>query len=93
MVASSTLFLIGMSWGGNTYPWRSAAVLVTMSAGLLGLVLTVLYERSIPKNPFLRLAIFETRSGILVSICTMIQGYLVSPPYSMSSFPVTDRST
>lgn len=89
MVASSTLFLIGMSWGGNTYPWRSAAVLVTTLAGLLGLVLTVLYERSIPKNPFLRLAIFETWSGILVSICTMIQGYLVSPPHSTSSFPIT----
>jgi len=78
MVASSTSFLIGLSWGGNKYQWRSPAVLVTTIVGLVGMVLTIVYERRFAKNPFLRLAIFEDWSGIAASICTVIQGYLVS---------------
>jgi len=80
MVVSSTVFLVGMSWGGNEYKWRSAAVLAMMSGGLAGLIATVLYERYSARNPFLRLTIFGTWSGILVSICTLLQGYIVSDP-------------
>lgn len=78
MIASSTSFLVGLSWGGNKYPWRSPAVLVPTIVGLAGIVLTVLYEKRYAKNPFLRLAIYQHWSGIVVSICTIIQGYLVS---------------
>lgn len=78
MVVSSTILLVGMSWGGNKYEWRSAAVLVPILVGLAGLVLTVLYERHAATNPFLRLSVFQHWSGIVVSICTMLQGYLVS---------------
>jgi hypothetical protein len=81
MIASSTSFLVGLSWGGNKYEWRSSAVLVPIVAGLEGLVITVLYEKRYAKNPFLRLAIYQHWSGIVVSICTIIQGYLVSPSY------------
>jgi hypothetical protein len=81
MIASSTSFLVGLSWGGNKYPWRSSAVLVPTIVGLAGIVFTVLYEKRFAKNPFLRLAIYQHWSGIVVSICTIIQGYLVSPLY------------
>jgi hypothetical protein len=78
MVASSTSILVGLSWGGNKYQWQSSAVLVPIVAGLEGIVITVLYEKRYANNPFLRLAIFQHWSGIVVSICTVIQGYLVS---------------
>jgi len=78
MLISSTSFLVGMSWGGNKYQWKSAAVLIPMFGGLAGLIVTVLYERYSATNPFLRLTIFKTWSGKLVSICTLLQGYLVS---------------
>jgi hypothetical protein len=81
MIASSTSFLVGLSWGGNKYPWRSPAVLVPTIVGLAGIVSTVFYEKRYAKNPFLRLAIYQHWSGIVVSICTIIQGYLVSPSY------------
>lgn len=80
MVVSSTAFLVGMSWGGNEYGWRSAAVLAMMFGGFAGMIVTVLYERYSARNPFLRLTIFGTWSGILVSICTLLQGYIVSHP-------------
>lgn len=78
MVVSSTLFLVGMSWGGNRYSWRSSAVLVPIVAGLEGMLLTFFFERNVAKNPFLRLSIFQHWSGIVVTLCTVIQGYLVS---------------
>ena len=83
MVVSSSLFLVGMSFGGNKYEWRSPAVLVSIFAGAAGLGLTVLYERHVATNPFLRLAIYQHWSGIVVLICTMLQGYLVSAPYAI----------
>jgi hypothetical protein len=44
MIASSTSFLVGLSLGGNKYPWRDSAVLVPIIAGLTGIVITVMYE-------------------------------------------------
>jgi hypothetical protein len=82
MVASSTSILVGLSWGGNKYQWRSPAVLIPIVVGLGGTVITVLYEKRYARNPFLRLSIFQHWSGIVVSICTIIQGYLVSAPYT-----------
>lgn len=86
MVASSTSFLVGLSWGGNKYEWRSSAVLVPIVAGLEGIVITVLYEKRYAKNPFLRLAVYQHWSGIVVSICTVIQGYLVSAPLTRRKY-------
>lgn len=78
MVTSSTIFLIGMSWGGNQYPWVSAAVLVPTLSGVAMFLFTIYYERFRAKNPFLRLSIFLHRSGLAVSVCTLIQSFLVS---------------
>lgn len=90
MVLGSTMFLVGMSWGGNKFGWRSAAVLVAILVGLLLLTLTILYERYLGKKqshtvgyaahpvPFLRFEIFQHRSGVIAFVCTMLQGYLVS---------------
>lgn len=78
MIASSTSFLVGLSLGGNKYPWRSSAVLVPIVAGLGGTVITVMYEQRYTGNPFLRLAIYQHWSGIVVSICTIMQGFIVS---------------
>jgi len=38
-VAGFTLFLLGLSWGGGVYPWRSAHVISTMAVG--GLIIIV----------------------------------------------------
>ena len=32
------LFLLGISWGGSQYPWKSAAVICTLVIGALGIV-------------------------------------------------------
>lgn len=78
MIASSTSFLVGLSLGGNKYPWRDSAVLVPIVAGLIGIVVTIMYEQRYARTPFLRLAIYQHWSGIVVSICTILQGFIVS---------------
>ena len=78
MIASSTSFLVGLSLGGNKYPWRDSAVLVPIVAGLIGIVITIMYEQRYTRTPFLRLAIYQHWSGIVVSICTILQGFIVS---------------
>lgn len=91
MVASSTSFLVGLSLGGSKYPWRSPEVLVHIVAGLEGIVITVMYEKRFARNPFLRLAIYQHWSGIVVSVCTIIQGYLVSLQYTQYLLDISDN--
>jgi len=44
-VAGLVLFLVGLSWGGTTYPWKSAAVICTIVIGFLTLVAFGLYGK------------------------------------------------
>lgn len=45
-IAGSVLFLIGLSWGGTSYPWQSAPTLCTLLIGIACLAVFVLYGRS-----------------------------------------------
>ncbi|KAF2429035.1 MFS general substrate transporter [Tothia fuscella] len=42
--AASVVFLLGLSWGGSVYPWKSAAVITSISGGGLTLVASGLWE-------------------------------------------------
>ena len=44
-VTGVVLFLIGLSWGGTTYPWKSAAVICTIVIGFLTLLAFGLYGK------------------------------------------------
>ncbi|KAI0174313.1 trichothecene efflux pump [Pestalotiopsis sp. NC0098] len=43
-VAGVVLFLVGLSWGGVTYPWASAQTLCTLLFGIFTLALFAFYE-------------------------------------------------
>lgn len=44
--AGLTLFLLGLGWGGVSYPWRSAAVLVPLLLGALLFISVFVYDFS-----------------------------------------------
>lgn len=44
--AGLTLFLLGLGWGGVSYPWKSAAVLVPLVLGALLFIATFFYDFS-----------------------------------------------
>lgn len=75
--ASITVFLIGISWGGNEFSWGSAATLCPLILGLAGLVAAGLYEHYGAKNPFLRLSLFGSPSAVAAYICTVLQALTV----------------
>lgn len=41
--AGLVLFLIGLGWGGNRYPWNSAHVISTVVVGAVCLIVFVAY--------------------------------------------------
>lgn len=44
LVAGLVLFLLGISWGGQPYPWDSGLVLGLLISGAVTLIIFVLYE-------------------------------------------------
>ncbi|CAD0084135.1 unnamed protein product [Aureobasidium vineae] len=73
-IASTTLFLIGISWGGTEYSWSSATTLCPLVLGLVGVVCTIVYEMKYASTPFLQISIFHNRSAITAYICTVLTG-------------------
>lgn len=65
--ASSTSFLLGISFGGTEHPWASYQTLLPLILGILGLALFVLWELRVT-NPVVPMRIFST--------WTAAQGYL-----------------
>ncbi|KAK1831048.1 major facilitator superfamily domain-containing protein, partial [Podospora conica] len=76
-VAGTTSFLIGISWGGVQYPWKSARVLTPIIIGVFGVVLCVFWEVFFAKEPILRPSLFSSSSAILMYICALFQGLIL----------------
>lgn len=76
------LFIMGLSWGGQLYPWKSARVIATLVVGFVALVLFVLYDKYLHHgDPLLPLHLFKTR-GYLAMVMTAMVGSCVY--YSMN---------
>lgn len=51
LVSAVTLFLVGMSLGGNEQPWSSPIVYGTIIASLVMVVIFILVEKYVAKEP------------------------------------------
>ncbi|KAH8758034.1 major facilitator superfamily domain-containing protein [Diaporthe sp. PMI_573] len=76
-IASSTLLLIAISWGGSMYSWFSAGTVVPLCLGVLGLGSTFIYEARFATRPFLRRSLFWATSAIVTYACGLIQGFVI----------------
>lgn len=76
-MASSTSFLMAISWGGTTFAWSSASTIAPLAVGAAGLVSATLWERYVAKNPFIRHELFRSISGVAIYICSATQGLLL----------------
>jgi len=60
------LFLLGLSWGGSTYPWNSAIVVSFIVIGFATLVSFVLWELYAPlEEPLVPVALFTHRPYVV----------------------------
>jgi phosphoglycerol transferase MdoB-like AlkP superfamily enzyme len=60
LVGGLLIFSMGVSWGGQLYPWKSAHVIATIVVGFLTLVVFTLYEALMPlKEPLVPMYLFK----------------------------------
>ncbi len=76
-VASTTGFLIPLSWGGVSYPWTSWRTYVPLSVSALGLILLYVYEEHVATYPIIRTSIFKNRNAAAAYIGVVIHGMVV----------------
>ena len=76
-IASTTGFLIPLSWGGVSYPWNSWRTYVPLSVSTLGLVIVWMYEEYVAVNPIIRTSIFKNRNAAAAYIGVVIHGMVV----------------
>lgn len=94
-IASTTIFLIGLTWGGSQYSWSSWQTLVPIIVGLAGFLTMIAWERYWASNPFLRLELFNSYSAIVAYSCAVLQGLSVGHPYLSwpdHSFEIADKN-
>ncbi|KPI38213.1 putative HC-toxin efflux carrier TOXA [Cyphellophora attinorum] len=74
-VAGEVLFLLGLSWGGSVYPWRSSYVVSTIVVGGITLIVFAWYETKMDlKEPFVPKGLFRRRSWVAVVILIGVCG-------------------
>lgn len=65
MLTAVNSFILGLSWGGSVYPWKSAQVIATIVVGFLCLVGLITYEAYFtPKEPLVRIEFFKSRGWL-----------------------------
>lgn len=50
-ITGVTVFLVGLNWGGQDYPWKSVHVIACLTFGLATLIAFALYEKLLAKHP------------------------------------------
>jgi EmrB/QacA subfamily drug resistance transporter len=76
-LASSTSFLVGITWGGVMYAWSSWHTLVPIIVGLFGLSLFVIYEAKFATYTLLPLGIFRNKDTNIAYFLTWIHGIIL----------------
>lgn len=75
--ASTTSFLVGISWGGIQFRWSSHQVIVPLTCGVAGIILTIIWESSFAREPILRPSLFHSSSAIITYACALFQGLIL----------------
>ncbi|KAL1856623.1 hypothetical protein Plec18170_003593 [Paecilomyces lecythidis] len=72
--AASTLFLYGLTSGGVSHPWGSAAILAPLIIGLVLFALFIFTQWRVSSKPMMPLRIFNDRSAITGYATSFLQG-------------------
>lgn len=89
------MFLLGLEYGGVSYPWNSATVICLIIFGLVTIGLFFLNEWKLAKYPVIPLRLFSKRSNVaalLVCFChgmVFIAGAYFLPLYFQSVYVAT----
>ncbi|GME24471.1 hypothetical protein GTA08_BOTSDO09319 [Neofusicoccum parvum] len=73
-VASTTSFLIPITWGGIMYPWNHWRTLTPLIAGALGMLLFGLWSKFLARNLILRGSLFKDRTSLSNYLSIVVHG-------------------
>ena len=77
LTASTTSFLMPVSWGGVLFAWSSFRTLLPLLLGVCGLFVFVLFEIYITKTPLIPLRIFFSRTAAVNYFGTLVHGIVL----------------
>lgn len=64
IIASSSACVIGLTWGGVKFPWSSAHVLCPLIIGIVGIVLFLVYEALVAREPLVPFSLVSNRTSL-----------------------------
>ncbi|EXJ75055.1 uncharacterized protein A1O5_01751 [Cladophialophora psammophila CBS 110553] len=70
-VISGACLLLGISWGGQRYPWKSGPVIGTIVSGGVGVVILLIYEEKFAGDePLIPMYLFRNRGFVTMTMCS-----------------------
>jgi len=76
LIGFSLCLLIGVNWGGTNYPWTSKIIISLFVASAIFLVLFILVECFVAKDPIIPPVIFHQRNVIISALGTFAVGFV-----------------
>lgn len=76
-IGGLTSFLVGISWAGIQFEWKSAQAVTPMIIGVIGVIVAVVWEIYGAREPFLRPSLFCSTSALATYACALFQGFIV----------------
>ncbi|KAG4087943.1 major facilitator superfamily-domain-containing protein [Neocallimastix lanati (nom. inval.)] len=73
LVFSVVLLLLGLSWGGTKYSWKSATIILFFVGFFIGFSIYLLVEWKVAKEPITPFQIFKNKN---VGLCCLISFFL-----------------
>ncbi|KAK0512068.1 hypothetical protein JMJ35_005196 [Cladonia borealis] len=77
LTASTTSFLMPVSWGGVMFAWSSFRTLVPLILGICGLLAFCIYDGYVVKTPLIPLGILNNRTAAVNYIGTLVHGIVL----------------
>lgn len=76
VIGLTVMLLLGLNFGGATFPWDSPKVICLIVFGCLMSVLFIFSERKLAKYPLMPLGLLKDRSNVMALITNMVHGFV-----------------
>ena len=76
MLGLTLMVLLGLDFGGQTFPWNSPKVICLIVFGALLSLLFIFSEKRLAKYPLIPLEIFSARSNVACLLVVLIHGFV-----------------
>ena len=76
IVAGTAMFLIGLTYGGVTFPWDSSTVVCLIIFGLITFAIFIICEWKLAEMPIMPLRLFNNHSNVAALAVAFIHGFV-----------------